>query len=52
MLYKFVFYFLLKDNYQQYIRHKILLKHNIKEIPVSKNGKIVGIIQLYDIGRI
>ena len=31
---------------------ELMLKHNIKEIPVSKNGKIVGIIQLYDIGRI
>ena len=31
---------------------ELMLKYNIKEIPVSNDGKIVGIIQLYDIGRI
>lgn len=31
---------------------ELMLKHNIKEIPVSSKGKIVGVIQLYDIGRI
>ena len=31
---------------------ELMIKHKIKEIPVSSKGKIVGIIQLYDIGRI
>ncbi|KGI55719.1 KpsF/GutQ family sugar-phosphate isomerase [Campylobacter sp. MIT 97-5078] len=31
---------------------ELMIKHKIKEIPVSKKGKIVGIIQLYDIGRV
>lgn len=31
---------------------ELMIKHKIKEIPVSRKGKIVGIIQLYDIGRI
>lgn len=30
----------------------LMLEHKIKEIPVSSKGKIVGIIQLYNIGRI
>lgn len=31
---------------------EIMLKHNIKEIVVQKEGKVVGIIQLYAIGKI
>lgn len=31
---------------------ELMLKHNIKEIVVQKDGKIVGIIQLYAIGRV
>lgn len=31
---------------------ELMLRFKIKEIPVSSKGKIVGIIQLYDIGRI
>ena len=30
----------------------VMIEHKIKELPVSQNGKIVGIVQLYDIGRI
>ncbi|TQR60207.1 KpsF/GutQ family sugar-phosphate isomerase [Campylobacter troglodytis] len=30
----------------------LMLEHKIKEIPVASKGKIVGVIQLYDIGRI
>lgn len=31
---------------------ELMIKYKIKELPVSSKGKIVGIIQLYDIGRI
>lgn len=31
---------------------ELMLKHNIKEIVVQKDGKIAGIIQLYAIGRV
>lgn len=31
---------------------KVMLEYKIKELPVTSKGKIVGIIQLYDIGRI
>lgn len=31
---------------------ELMIKNKIKELPVSNKGKIVGIIQLYDIGRI
>ena len=31
---------------------ELMIAHKIKELPVSNKGKIVGIIQLYDIGRI
>lgn len=31
---------------------KVMLEYKIKELPVTSEGKIVGIIQLYDIGRI
>ena len=31
---------------------ELMIKHKIKELPVSNKGKIVGIVQLYDIGRI
>lgn len=31
---------------------EMMIKHKIKELPVTSQGKIVGIIQLYDIGRI
>lgn len=31
---------------------EMMIKHKIKELPVARQGKIVGIIQLYDIGRI
>lgn len=31
---------------------EIMLKHNIKEIVAQKEGKVVGIIQLYAIGKI
>lgn len=31
---------------------ELMIAHKIKELPVSSKGKIVGIIQLYDIGRI
>lgn len=31
---------------------KLMLEYKIKEIPVASKGKIVGIIQLYDIGRV
>lgn len=31
---------------------EVMIKHKIKELPVTSQGKIVGIIQLYDIGRI
>ncbi|EPV1937315.1 KpsF/GutQ family sugar-phosphate isomerase [Campylobacter upsaliensis] len=31
---------------------QLMLKHKIKEIVVGKNGKVVGIIQLYAIGNI
>lgn len=31
---------------------KVMLEYKIKELPVASKGKIVGIIQLYDIGRI
>ncbi len=31
---------------------EVMIKHKIKELPVARQGKIVGIIQLYDIGRI
>ena len=30
----------------------LMIKHKIKELPVAANGEIVGIVQLYDIGRI
>lgn len=31
---------------------ELMIKHKIKELPVAQAGKIVGIVQLYDIGRI
>ncbi len=31
---------------------ELMIKHKIKELPVARAGKIVGIVQLYDIGRI
>ena len=31
---------------------ELMIKHKIKELPVARSGKIVGIVQLYDIGRI
>lgn len=31
---------------------KLMLKHKIKEIVVGKNGRVVGIIQLYAIGNV
>lgn len=31
---------------------ELMIKYKIKELPVSSKGQIVGIIQLYDIGRI
>ena len=31
---------------------EIMLKHNIKEIVVQKEDKVVGVIQLYAIGKI
>lgn len=31
---------------------ELMIKHKIKELPVVRAGKIVGIVQLYDIGRI
>ena len=30
----------------------LMIEHKIKELPVSQGGEIVGIVQLYDIGRI
>lgn len=31
---------------------ELMIKHKIKELPVARAGKIVGIVQFYDIGRI
>ena len=31
---------------------ELMIKYKIKELPVARAGKIVGIVQLYDIGRI
>ena len=31
---------------------QLMLKHKIKEIVVGKNGRVVGIIQLYAIGNV
>lgn len=31
---------------------ELMLRHKIKEIAVTRNEKVVGVIQLYDIGRI